>query len=150
MHFGLYLRQRGIISSEQFVEAVEAQLKVLTRIGQLALEEGILSPRDVFDVLRAQSEMPHKRFGEVAIELGLMTRDEVLRLLVIQADRKPQLADVFVRQGVLTEEQMRRELAEFRELRAKQRAASLIHSKISPELWRRGGAAATSDVNAAV
>ncbi len=149
MHFGLYLKQRGIISSEQLVAAIEAQLKSLTRIGQLALEEGLLAPRDVFDVLRAQSESPHKRFGEVAIELGLMTRDELLKLLVIQADRRPQIADVLVHQGILTDDQMRRELAEFRDLRAKQRAASLIHSKISPALWQRGNAA-TSDVNTAV
>lgn len=150
MHFGLYLKQRGTISCEQLVAAIEAQLKSLTRIGQLALEEGLLSPRDVFDILRAQSESPHKRFGEVAIEMGLMTRDELLKLLVIQADRRPQIADVLVLQGVLTKEQMRRELAEFRDLRAKQRAASLIHSKISPTLWQRGGAAATTEVNTAV
>lgn len=150
MHFGLYLKQRGIISSEQLVAAIEAQLKSLTRIGQLALEEGLLAPRDVFDVLRAQSESPHKRFGEIAIELGLLTREELLMLLVIQADRRPQIADVLVHQGVLTQEQMQRELAEFRDLRAKQRAASLIHSKISPALWQRGGAAATSNVGTAV
>lgn len=150
MHFGLYLKHRGIISSEQLVAACETQLQSLTRIGQLALEEGLLSPRGVFDVLRAQSESPHKRFGEIAIEFGLMTRDELLKLLVIQADRRPQIADVLVHQGVLTEEQMRRELAAFRDLRCKQRAASLIHSKISPNLWQRGNVAAANNVNTAV
>lgn len=150
MHFGLYLKQRGIISCEQLVAAIETQLRSLTRIGQLALEEGLLSPRDVFDVLRAQSESPHKRFGEVAIELGLISRDELLKLLVIQAGRRPQVADVLVHQGVLTEEQKRRALAEFRDLRAKQRAASLIQSKISPALWQRGNAASANDVNTAV
>lgn len=150
MHFGLYLKHRGIISSEQLVAACETQLHSLTRIGQLALEEGLLTPRGVFDVLRAQSESPHKRFGEVAIELGLMSRDELLKLLVIQADRRPQIADVLVHQGVLTEDQMRHELTAFRDLRSKQRAASLIHSKISPALWQRGKVQETDDVAAAV
>lgn len=150
MHFGLYLKQQGVISSAQLVAAIEAQLKSLTRIGQIALEEGLLSPRNVFDVLRAQSESPYKRFGEVAIELGLMTRDELLKLLVIQADRRPQIADVLVHQGVLTEEQMLRELAAFRDLRAKQRAASLIQSKISPALWKRGTAMEADAASTAV
>ena len=77
VHFGLYLKKKGIISAEQLVEALEAQLNALVPIGQLALEEGILSARDIFEVLRAQSESPHVLFGELAIELRLMTRDAV-------------------------------------------------------------------------
>ena len=103
MHFGLYLKKKGIISAEQLVAALEAQLATLPRIGQLALEEGIISPRDIFDVLQAQRRSPDVRFGELAIEMGLMTRNELMRLLMIQADRKRPLADVFVTEGMLSE-----------------------------------------------
>ena len=105
MHFGLYLKNKGIISAEQLVAALETQLNTLPPIGQLALEEGIISPRDIFEVLRAQSESPNVRFGDLAIEMGLMTRDDLMRLLMIQADRKRPLAEILVRQGVLTKEQ---------------------------------------------
>jgi len=88
MHFGLYLKKKGIISAEQLVAALEAQLATLPRIGQLALEEGIISPRDIFNVLQAQRKSPDVRFGELAIEMHLMTRNELMRLLMIQADRK--------------------------------------------------------------
>ena len=107
MHFGLYLKNKGIISAEQLVAALETQLNTLTPIGQLALEEGIISPRDIFDVLRAQSESPDVRFGDLAIEMGLMTRNDLMRLLMIQADRKRPLAEILVRQGVLTERTVR-------------------------------------------
>ena len=84
MHFGLHLKKSGVISAEQLVAAVEVQLSTLVPIGQLALEEGILSARDIFNILRAQSDAPNVRFGDLAIEMGLMTRDDVMRLLMIQ------------------------------------------------------------------
>ncbi len=58
MHFGLYLNKKGTISAEQLVAALEAQLETLPKIGQLAIEEGIISPRDIFDVLRRRANRP--------------------------------------------------------------------------------------------
>src|SRR5215204_2617453 len=114
MQFGLYLKKKGVISAEQLVAALEAQLATLPRIGQLALEEGIVSPRDIFAVLQAQGRSPDVRFGDLAIEMGLMTRNELIRLLLIQADRKLPLADVFVTAGILSKGQVTEEMAEFR------------------------------------
>jgi hypothetical protein len=147
MHFGLYLKKKGIISAEQLVDALEAQLATLPRIGQLALEEGIISPRDIFDVLRAQRELPNVRFGELAIEMGLMTRGELSRLLMMQADRKQPLADVFVAEGMLSERQVTQEMAEFRQMQANRRAPSVKPSKIVPA--PRGKKAAVSELSVA-
>lgn len=130
MHFGLYLKNKGIITAEQLVCALESQLNTLTPIGQLALEEGIISPRDIFDVLRAQAESPSIRFGDLAIEMGLMSRDDLMRLLMIQGDRKRQLADILVAQGVLTRQQADAEMSAYRETLTKRRAASVTPSKI--------------------
>ena len=135
MHFGLYLRHKGIISAEQLVAALEAQLTTPPPIGQLALEEGIISPRDIFDVLRAQSESPNERFGDLAIEMGLMTRDDLTRLLMIQADRKRPLADILAQQGILSEQQAAAEMAEFRQSQTNRRSPN-IRAKIVPV--RRG------------
>jgi hypothetical protein len=114
MHFGLYLKKKGIITAEQLVAAIEVQLNSLAPIGQLALEEGVLSARDIFDVLQAQNDSPNERFGELAIEMRLMTRDDLMRLLMIQADRKRPIADILVEQGILDERQVASELAAFR------------------------------------
>ncbi len=132
MHFGLYLKKKGIISAEQLVAALEIQLATLPPIGQLALEEGIISPRDIFDVLRIQRESPDVRFGDLAIEMGLMTRDELMRLLMIQADRKRPLAQIFVAEGMLSEPQSANEMAEFRQSQANRRAVRAHASKIVP------------------
>jgi hypothetical protein len=114
MHFGMYLKHKGIISAEQLVAALEVQMKRLVPIGQLALEEGVLSARDIFNVLQAQSKSTNERFGDLAVEMGLMTRDDVMRLLMIQADRKRPIAEILVGQGVLTKSQLSTELAAYR------------------------------------
>jgi hypothetical protein len=132
MHFGLYLKKKGVITAEQLVAAAEVQLASLTRIGQLALEESILSPRDIFEVLRAQSASPNERFGDLAIEMGLMTRDELMRLLMLQADRRRTIADILISQRVLTKQQVAAEIGAYRHSIAKRRAGSGAPVKIVP------------------
>jgi hypothetical protein len=114
MQFGLYLKKKGVVSAEQLVAALEVQQKGLVRIGQLAIEEGILSPREVFQVLRSQSDSPHERFGEVAMGLNLITRDELQRLLVIQMERRRPLSEILVGQHAMLPLHAAEELAAFR------------------------------------
>lgn len=114
MDFGLHLKQSGVITAEQLVSAIETQLGTLVPIGQLALEEGTLSARQIFDVLHAQNNAPSVRFGDLAIELGLLTRDDVMRLLMIQADRRRPIVDILVEQGVLTSDRASQELSAYR------------------------------------
>jgi hypothetical protein len=99
MKFGLYLKSKGVISADQLVAALEVQQSKMVPLGQLAIEEGILTARQVFTVLCSQSDSPHERFGEAAIDLGLMTRDELMRLLVIQMDRKLSPVDILIQQA---------------------------------------------------
>lgn len=136
MHFGLYLKNKGVITAEQLVEAIEVQLNTLVPIGQLALEEGILSPRDIFTILRAQSHTPHIRFGELAIDLGLMGREELMRLLMIQADRKRPIADILVWQGVISERQAAVEMAAYR-LEQLQPRRAVKRTRLVPRPHRR-------------
>jgi hypothetical protein len=121
LQFGLYLHRKGAITAEQLVAALEVQTRSLVRIGQLALEEGILSARDIFDVLRAQHKTPHIRFGELAIDMGLMSQQDLMRLLLIQTDRKLPLAEILVRQGVLTRRESTQLLDEFRSVHSHSR-----------------------------
>lgn len=124
MHFGLYLKKKGLVTAEQLVAALETQHDTLVPIGQLALEEGILSARDIFDVLQAQNEAPNIRFGDLAIEMGMMKRDDLMRLLLIQADRKRPIAEILVGHGVLAKQQIDNELAAYRRVRSRPQRAT--------------------------
>jgi hypothetical protein len=149
MHFGLHLKKKAIITAEQLVSAIEIQLATKPRIGQLALEEGILMPRDIFDVLRAQSESPDVRFGELAIEMRLMTHAQLTRLLMIQSDRQRPIAEILVEQGVITKQQAGEEMTEFRRSLTKRRSMLRPISRFIPTQGEDGGAIETAEMMAA-
>jgi hypothetical protein len=114
MKFGLYLKKKGVINAEQLVAAIDFQHSRTLPIGQLAIEECVLSARQVFKVLRCQSGIPQEHFGEVAVGMGMMTPDELERLLIIQWERKPLIADVLVQLRILSQARVDEELAAFR------------------------------------
>jgi hypothetical protein len=132
MQFGLYLKNKGAISADQLVVALEEQLGSLVPIGQLALEENVLSPRDIFTVLQAQSDSPNERFGELAVEMGLMTRGQLMRLLMIQADRKRPIADILVSQGALTQQKAASEMAAYRRAQLRPHRTTVSKVALSP------------------
>jgi hypothetical protein len=114
MKFGLYLKNNGVISADGLIAALEYQQSRMPPVGQLALEEGVLSARQVFKILHCQSGLPHERFGEVAVGMGMMRPAELQRLLMIQWQRKPALANVLVHLRILSQPQVDEELAAFR------------------------------------
>lgn len=114
MKFGLYLRRKGVLSADALVAALEFQQSKMPPVGQLAMEEGVLSARQVFQILRCQSDLPHERFGDVAVGMGLMSPGELRRLLMIQWERKPPLADVLVSLRMFSQTQVDHYLAAYR------------------------------------
>lgn len=132
MHFGLYLHRKGVITADELVAALEVQTRRMVRIGQIALEECVLSARDIFDILQVQHRMPHERFGELAIKMGLMTGQDLMRLLMIQADRKLPVAEILVRQGVLTKEHVDEQLDAFRLIHERPRHAATTTTVVRP------------------
>jgi hypothetical protein len=125
MKFGLYLKKKGVITADELFAAIEYQQTQLPPIGQLAIEEGALSARQVFKVLRCQSGIPHERFGEVAVGMGMMQPAELNRLLMLQWQRKPSLSDVLVKLQILSPSEVDVELEEYRT--AMERRNVVIH-----------------------
>lgn len=123
--FGLYLKKKDLITADELIAAIEDQHTQMPPIGQLAIEEGVLSPRQVFKVLRCQSGIPHERFGEVAVGMGMMKPTELNRLLMIQWQRKPSLAAVLVKLKILSPSDVDDQLEQYRE--AMQRRNVVIH-----------------------
>ncbi len=114
MRFAIYLMRRGVINSDQFARAVEAQLDEQAPLGQLAIEEGTLTVREVLKVLRVQSDLPHDRFGDTAVELGLLSQQQVNDLLMLQSARRRPMGELLVDLEILTPAQLDREMQAFR------------------------------------
>lgn len=133
MKFGLYMVKKGVITPAQLVLALEKQHGHQRPLGQLAMEEGILSARQVFKILRCQSGMPHERFGEVAVGMRMMTHEQLERLLMIQWERKPSLEDILVRQRILTQSQLDDQLSAYRQEMA-QKNVVIKRSIVTPKI----------------
>jgi hypothetical protein len=114
MQFGIYLVRRGFISPDQFVDAVERQLRSRPLIGQIALQAGVCSVAQVSRILRAQTQSKnHESFGTTAVRLGCLDRAQLAQLLGAQQERQSPLADVLVEMGALSPTTKTEQLGEF-------------------------------------
>ncbi len=109
----------GYISSDQAMQVLNKQMSCRTPIGQLAVENEMMSMGQVFDVLAQQprSSLP---FGELAIEMGYLTRLQLGELILAQLDRVPSLSELLVNLEIISKE----ELGKAIEARRQQRAGS--------------------------
>lgn len=130
MQFGIYLIDQGLITATQFVDALRQQQVQRVPLGQLAIECGKLSVRQVYEVLRMQATSEHDRFGEAAIELGMLTPTDVAELLMEQTDRRPSLGKILVAMGAIDREQYEEALAGFRRLAERRGPATTLRRNL--------------------
>jgi len=106
MHFGLYLTEKGILSSEQFIEVLKCQLTSRPLLGAIAIETGKLSTKQVFYILRAQTEAHDQLFGELAVELGFLTDEDVADLILRQSMRVRPMQQLISELGFVSPEEL--------------------------------------------
>ncbi len=99
--FARYLVDHDLITAEQAVVALDLVRAGTPPIGRLALKRGWLDMKQVFAVLSEQAESG-LRFGEQAIFMGCLERDQLETLLAEQREVRPGLCAVLYEQGTLT------------------------------------------------
>jgi hypothetical protein len=122
MQFAMYLVDNGVISCEEFFEALKLQVNTRPQLGALAIETRRLTFRQVFSILRTQCDEPNTMFGELAVRLGYLTDQDVAQLLTEQASRALPIVEVLVENGFLSAEATEQHYAEYR--RCMQQASS--------------------------
>ncbi|MBX3437453.1 MAG: hypothetical protein KF861_08190 [Planctomycetaceae bacterium] len=105
---------KQVITTAQFAEAVELQLSRRPSLGTLAVQRGMMTVDQVTAVSAQQSDEPDRAFGELAVDLGFLAREQLARLMFEQSDQAPSLGDILVEIGALTAEELRRETQEAR------------------------------------
>jgi hypothetical protein len=113
MDFGIYLVRRGLISSDDYVDAREAQSNARRKLGELALSSRKLTMRQVMAILDAQVDSPQP-FGELAIKMGYLTQSDVLELLGMQVDSCPSILEILSERPILDRVTLRKEAQRFR------------------------------------
>ncbi|MEQ8846381.1 hypothetical protein [Botrimarina sp.] len=107
MHTPAGLVRAGLISPDDLVAALSLQDELRPPLGQVAMEMGMLTPRQVREALSLQDQKPELQFGEAAVELGFLTRGRLAELILQQQEQQRPLLDVLVDLGRLTDEQAR-------------------------------------------
>ena len=111
--FGQFLLERGRITSQQLLAALELQKSIPMPIGILALERGWLSATQITDILDQQKRKT-SRFEELAVQLGYLTQAQVDELLQIQeTSHRVRLGEALLLKGFITLESLDRELKEY-------------------------------------
>jgi len=110
--FGQFLLEKGRISSQQLVDALEYQKSVTQPIAVLALELGILTADQVYHVLKQLR--PDKQFGEVAVGLGVLSQSQLEKLSHCQSGHRILLGEALIAKGFITVEVLEKELKEYK------------------------------------
>lgn len=109
---GNYLLNKGYVTDEQLIEALQYQKTVHLKLGVLAIHAGYMTASQVEQVHIMQT---HKngRFGELAIEAGFLTQEQVDFLLNSQKPDYLLLSQALVDKGYMTTAQFEKAMMEY-------------------------------------
>lgn len=95
-----YLVNKGQISLEQYIQLFDELNKVRARLGLIAVHEGLMTEyqADTVNMLQATLDM---RFGDLAVEKGYLTEEQVKELLKKQGDPYLSLAQALENMGIM-------------------------------------------------
>ncbi|MFQ5561105.1 MAG: hypothetical protein ACE5FU_11045 [Nitrospinota bacterium] len=120
MTFEAYLVNSGLINEEDLHEAMDRLRKARIPIGKLALMEGKLTMKQIFQILGEQASYRaysatkgYKRFGEIAVELGLLAEEDIESLLKKQEKGQKSIGDILIEMGAIEKEELEMEYADY-------------------------------------
>ncbi len=115
MKFGEYLVKKGKIEESELEAALKSQEEEHITLGVLAVRENLLNNKQLSAILDNQREKREKGglFGEIAIELGFLTRDDIDKLLILQKKARNLLGEILILYGAISKNDLEDELRQF-------------------------------------
>ena len=112
--FGQYLLEKGRITSQQLLDALECQNDITAPIGAMALEQGLLTPAQIRQVLDQQRKK-NQRFVELVCEMGFLKQAQIDVMLQHDGETPHRLllGEALVLKGFVTPETLDKELKEY-------------------------------------
>ncbi len=99
--FGNYLISRELITHEQLISALSRQNHEVVHLSTLALYSGFMSPYEVEEITELQL-MEGRKFSELSIEKGYLTKEQVLELLRSESPNFLVIGQILLRDGIFT------------------------------------------------
>ncbi len=116
MNFGDYLVRQSIIREKDLTQTLEMQKIDRIPLGQLALQKGLIESKTLFRILSRQrkEEGRNQTFGQLAIQLGYLTEEQISELLKMQIQTNRLLGELLVAQEFVSQVEMIKALKKFR------------------------------------
>ena len=110
MKFGEFLVKKGLIT--------HAELDIALNLTQVKFYFGVLSVREKYldmdaltDVLEEQKTIkPNKKIGQITVSKGLMSEEQVEKILAIQRESEEFLGEILVDMRVIDSEELQKQL----------------------------------------
>lgn len=99
--FGNFLLSRGVVTSEQLIEAIQEQSSTHLKLGTLAIHAGFMTASEADNIIIMQTHQD-KRFGELAVEGGYLTEEQVNTLLKMQKPDYLLLGQSLIKKGIIS------------------------------------------------
>ena len=105
MRFARFLVDRGQISIQQALGALDRQRRATPPFGRVALLHGLLTEEQVFDVLDEQdaNPAPYRSFGDIVVARGWLAADDLHLLARSQRVSRPPIGQFLIRMGAIRE-----------------------------------------------
>ena len=135
--FGQYLLEKNVIKPDEFTKAVEYWKQRQIDFGNCAISKGYMTKEDLVTLKVKQKEVD-MRLGEIAVQLHILTPAQVDEILDTQKTDNIYIGEALVRNGFMTNEELERELALFRDDQSEYSTKELlVPEKIdNPEIVR--------------
>ena len=111
--FGEYLTSNKKLKSDQLGAALELVQSKNKKLGDLAIERGMVTSQQANDLNKKQREVD-KPFGMLAVDAGLITEEQVQALLKVQKENKLSLAKAIADLQLLDIDSLNRALHTFK------------------------------------
>ncbi len=99
--FGNFLLSKGVLTSNELIDAMEKQASVHLKLGTIAIHQGLLTASEVDKIVIIQTHEDLK-FGEIATREGYLTDEELTQLLAAQKPDYLLLGQILIEDGKLT------------------------------------------------
>lgn len=109
--FGHFLYYAGHVPFRAIIDALVWQRNQRPRVGELACKSGLLSRSDVLQILKSREGL--QLFGKTALSLGRLDEKQLGKLLQQQKILQPRFGEFFVKQSMMSREQLRMLLLKF-------------------------------------
>lgn len=111
--FGQFLVEKGAVTREQLLAAIELQDKTNLKLGEMAVKMGLITQADIVNSHNAQYSKDI-RLGDLLVEMGLLTPQQLADVVDQQKKNHLYIGEALVQVNALTSEELQKQLAAFK------------------------------------